>query len=278
MNFLDRQSAPLTEEDWERLDHAMVKTARGMLIGRRTIPVLGPLGPGVSTVPYSVYGGKTPTGIDMNGENGEVSVRAEGRQTVNLPMIYKDFKMVWRDVETDRKLGIPLDVSAAVAAANDVAVQEDDLIFNGHRDLGLEGLLGAKGRQKIKFKGWEESGNALADVVQAVGALADAGHYGPFAMVVSPKLFGRMVRVYGNTGRLELEQVKAMLTGGVYFSNVIKGDKAVVLATGSQNLELAVGQDLVTGYLGPTNLNHEFRVLETAALLIRRPAAICTIE
>ena len=77
---------------------------------------------------------------------------------------------------------------------------------------------------------------------------------------------------------LELDQVKAILTGGVHYSNVISGNKAVVLATGTQNLNLAIGQDMATAYMGATNMNHVFRVLETAALLVRRPDAICTLE
>lgn len=278
MEFLDRKSAPFNEEEWRRLDEAVVSTARSLLVGRRFIDVLGPLGPGVYTMPYTVFGGRSPAGIDMAGDDDRFMVQAERRATINLPLLYKDFKIVWRDVEADRHLGIPLDVSAASVAANDVAVQEDNLIFNGSKELAQEGLLTAGKRQKVKIGNWDETGAALADAVKAVSALSEAGHYGPYAMVVSPRLFGRMVRVYDNTGRLELEQVKALVGGGVHYSNAIGGNKAVVVATGARNLELAVGQDLTTGFLGPENLNHQFRVLETVALLIRRQDAICSLE
>jgi uncharacterized linocin/CFP29 family protein len=278
MDFLDRKSAPLTEGEWSRLDEAVVNTARSMLVGRKVIEVLGPLGSGVYSIPYSIFSGKGPAGIDMVGENESFVVEPSRRATINLPILYKDFRIMWRDVEADRHLGLPLDVSTAAVAANFVAVQEDNLIFNGNAELGHEGLLTAKGRLKVKVANWDESGSALADVVKAVGSLSEAGHYGPYAMVVSPVLYGKMVRVFGNTGMLELDQVKALVGGGVYYSNVISGNKAVVLATGSQNLSLAVGQDMVTAFMGPTNMNHLFRVLETIALLIRRPDAICTIE
>ena len=278
MEFLDRKSAPFTEEEWHRLDEAVVSTARSLLVGRRFIDVLGPLGPGVYTMPYTVFSGRSPAGIDMAGDDDRFMVQAERRATINLPLLYKDFKIVWRDVEADRHLGIPLDVSAASVAANDVAAQEDNLIFNGSKELAQEGLFTAAKRQKVKIGNWDETGAALADAVKAVSALSEAGHYGPYAMVVSPKLFGRMVRVYDNTGRLELEQVKALVGGGVHYSNAIGGNKAVLVATGARNLELAVGQDLTTGFLGPENLNHQFRVLETVALLIRRQDAICTLE
>jgi len=278
MDILDRKAAPLTENEWSRIDEAVINTARRMLVGRKVIEVLGPLGSGVYSIPYSVFSGKSPTGIDMVGEQDSFVVEPTSRATVNLPMLYKDFKIMWRDVEADRHLGLPIDVSTAAVASNYVAVQEDNLIFNGNKELGHEGLFTAKGRQEIKIGNWDESGTALADVVKAVGALSEAGHYGPYALVVSPILFGRMVRMYGNTGMLELDQVKALISGGVYYSNVISGSKAVVVATGGHNLNLAVGQDMVTSYMGPTNMNHVFRVLETTALLVRRPDAICTIE
>lgn len=278
MDILDRKAAPLTENEWARIDEAVVTTASRMLVGRKVIEVLGPLGSGVYSIPYSKFSGKSATGIDMVGEEDSFVVEPTSRATINLPMLYKDFKIMWRDVEADRHLGLPLDVSTAAVAGNYVAVQEDNLIFNGNKELGYEGLFTTTGRQVEKIGNWDETGTALADVVKAVGALSEAGHYGPYAMVVSPKLFGRMVRVYGNTGMLELDQVKALISGGVHYSNVISGSKAVVVAIGGHNLNLAVGQDMVTSYMGPTNMNHVFRVLETTALLVRRPDAICTIE
>jgi uncharacterized linocin/CFP29 family protein len=39
-----------------------------------------------------------------------------------------------------------------------------------------------------------------------------------------------------------------------------------------------VGQDLITAYLGPEEMGHRFRVLESLALRIKRPGAICTLE
>lgn len=278
MDILDRKSAPLTGEEWNRVDEAVVKTASNMLVGRKMIEVLGPLGPGVYSLPYAIFSGRNPAGLDLTGDRGDLTVEADHRKTVSLPIIFKDFKFFWRDVEADRHLGIPLDVSIAAVAAADVAIQEDDLIFNGNEEMGAQGLLNADGRLTVGLGDWKEGGGPLADAVQAVNALTSAGHYGPYVMAVSPYLYGQTVRVYGNTGMLELDQVKALLRGHVYPSSALKGNKAVVIATGIQNLNLAVGQDLVTSYTAAENMNHIFRVFETLALLIRRSDAICTIE
>jgi uncharacterized linocin/CFP29 family protein len=278
MDILDRSSSPLTGEEWHRIDEAVISTARNMLVGRKMIEVLGPLGPGVYALPYAVFGGSKPAAIDMIGDRADSIVAAERRETINLPMIFKDFKIFWRDVEADRHLGIPLDVSVAAVAASDVVGQEDDLIFNGNADLGYKGLLTAEGRTKIKKGDWTQGGIPLADTVKAVNALNSAGHCGPYSMALSPFLFGQMVRVYGSTGMLELDQVKALLRGNIYPCSAIQGNKAVIIASGIQNLNLAIGQDLVAGYTAAENMNHIFRVFETISLLIRRADAICTIE
>lgn len=278
MDYLDRASAPLSDAEWNKIDATVVSAARPVLIGRRVIEVLGPLGAGAYNVPFSVYTGKSVAGIDMTGEGESSMVAASGRKTVSLPQLYTEFKIAWRDVETDRQLGVPVDVSAAAIAAVSVASQEDALIFNGDKELGLEGLFTAAGRSTIKIGNWDEPGTGLADVVSATGKLAGAGHYGPYALVTSPQQYGKLIRAYANTGLLELDQIKNIVTGGIYYSRVIDGAKAVLVETGGQNMSLAVGQDLVAGYLGAEKMNHMFRVLETVALLIRRPSAICTLE
>ncbi len=278
MDILDRDSAPLTGEEWKRMDEVVVKTARSKLVGRKMIEVLGPLGPGVYSMPHAVFTGSKSAGIDMIADEASQAIEATRRAVVHLPILYRDFKIFWRDVEADRHLGIPLDVSTAAVAASDVASQEDDLIFNGHADLALAGLLGTEGRLTVELGNWEEGGGPLADAVKAVNALTTAGHSGPFVMAVNPYLYGRTVRVYGSTGMLELDQVKALLRGHVYPCSALRGNKAVVVATGMQNLNIAVGQDLVTAYTAAENMNHLFRVFETVALLVRRADAICTIE
>ena len=278
MDYLDRATAPLSETEWNRIDETTVSSARTVLVGRRVVEVLGPLGVGAYTIPYSVYTGKSGAGVDMTGEGESSLVAASCRKAVSLPQLYTDFKMAWRDMETDRQLGLPVDVSAADIAAGSVASQEDALIFNGNKELGLEGLFTATGRSAVKIGNWDESGTGLADVVKAINQLTNAGHYGPYALVVSPAQFGKLIRVYANTGTLELDQIKAIVSGGIYYSNVIDGQKAVLIEVGAKNLSLAIGQDLTAGYLGAEKMNHLFRVLETVGLLIRRPSAICTLE
>lgn len=75
--------------------------------------------------------------------------------------------------------------------------------------LGHEALLNVSGRLPVQATSWEEPGSALDNVIKAVGKLSEAGHYGPYALAASSALFGRMIRVLGNTDRREIDQIKA---------------------------------------------------------------------
>ena len=50
-DYLMRDAAPLSDEEWERLDKMVVDTARQYLVGRRFIKLVGPLGAGTEIVP-----------------------------------------------------------------------------------------------------------------------------------------------------------------------------------------------------------------------------------
>lgn len=273
-----REDAPLTAEEWARIDETVVRTARNRLVGRRFINILGPLGPGAQCVPRDVFASTNTGSVSVLGEEDIHPIRIENRTFMPIPTIHKDFHIYWRDIETSRNTGAPLDVSGAAGAASFVADQEDSLILNGDEKLGLEGLTNAGRRNSVPLLDWDEPGQAFQNVVNAIQKLVDSGFYGPYAMVVSPVMFAKMQRVYGSTGVLEINQVRELATMGVFQTAALKDSKAVVVSTGAENLDIAIAQDLVTAYLGPIDMNHPFRVLEALVLRIKRPEAICTLQ
>lgn len=277
-DLLNRSAAPLTESEWANIDRVVVQTARRHLVGRRFINVVGPLGAGVQEVPTYVYTGIEPGLIDTIGGDDPTPIRAATRLHPIIPLIYKDFIIYWRDIETSRRFGVPLNMSAAAAAAAFVAQREDDLIVNGHPDLGYRGLTNVEGREVLPRRDWAQMGNAFGDAVDAMQRLVSRGFYGPFAMIVSPTNYASMARVYENTGVLEIEQVRKIMTAGIFQTPVIADATILVVSTGPQNFDIVIAQDLITAYLESINLNHPFRVLESLVLRIHRPDAICTLE
>jgi uncharacterized linocin/CFP29 family protein len=273
-DYLMRDDAPLTEKEWGRLDEMVVSAARRVLVGRRFINLAGPFGMGTQVVQLDKISGAEAClhadgGCSCDDEECDV-VQITARQYVPLALIHKDFSLTWRDVETAHQFGARLEFGPAAAAATFVARAEDDMI--------LQGLLNAEGIQTVSLGDWKTSGTALGDTVAARQALADAGFYAPYALVVSPALHALLQRPYKQSGRLESKLLKSIADGGIFQSPALTEKQALLISQGSHHLDLAVGQDMVTAYLGPEGMDHLFRVLESLTLRIKQPGAICVLE
>ncbi len=278
LDFLGHHENPLRPEEWQRLNETVVQVGRRSLVARRFIDLYGPLGPGVQTVPHDQFVGTERGEVDLVGELETARVFADRRTFKTIPLLYKDFLLHWRDIEAARSHNMPLDVSAAAGAAAFLAQREDEIIFYGDEKLGLEGLLTAAGRQRIPLKDWATPGNGFLNVVEATTKLNAEGHFGPYAIVLSPTLWAMLHRIYEKTGVLEIETIRKLAVDGVFQSNRLKGDVAVVVSTGRENLDIAVSMDMSVAYLGAERMNHPFRVLEALLLRIKHPDAICTLE
>jgi uncharacterized linocin/CFP29 family protein len=278
MAVFAHEENPLNDQEWENIKEIVVEVARKRLVGRRIVDLHGPLGPGVQTIVHDHFSGTTIGRIGLLGEEESDPIRSVRRESGIIPLIYKDFILHWRDIETSRQTGAPLDTSAAAGAAAFCADAEDDLIFNGSSEMGYEGLMVVDGRHVHHRRNWAEAGNAFKDVVDATQKLVQDGFYGPYAIVVSPALYSQMHQVHPGTGVLEIEHVRQLVTDGVHQSPLIREGYGMIVATGAQNFDLAVAQDLTVAYLGAEHMNHPFRVFESVYLRIKRHAAICTLE
>ncbi len=277
-DYLQRDQAPLGPDQWAAIDQTVVRTAQSVLVGRRFISLVGPFGPGIEALPNDVLGGGGAGQIDLLGNAEGDVLTIQNRRFLPLPLLYKDFWVHWRDLESSRQLGVPLDVGKAAAAAAATAQSEDRLVFDGEPSLDLPGLRTVTGRQTLPMSDWDSMGRAFADVVEGVRVLTQNGFTGPYALAVSPRLYADLNRVFDATGVLELEQVEKLARRGVYPAAVLPEPSAILVDSGGQNLDIAVGLDLSTAYVESSNLNHLFRVVESVVLRIRRPGAICTFE
>ena len=269
---------PLDEREWEHLKSVVIEVARRRLVGRRIVDIHGPLGAGVQTIVHDHFTGTTMGAIGLLGEGESDPMRSVRREAGIIPIIHKDFILHWRDLETSRLTGVGLDTAIAAGAAAFCADREDHLVFFGDAEMGYEGLTTVDGRLTLELSDWSIPGNPFNDVVRATEALVNAGHFGPYALVVTPELYSMMHRVHPGTYVLEIAHIREIVTDGVYQSSILGRNLAVLVSTGRQNFDLAVAQDLTVAYLGAENMNHPFRVFESVYLRIKRHSSICTLE
>lgn len=276
MDYLSREQAPLNASEWAELDEAVRRVIANQVTGRRFLSLFGPVGAGVQVIPVDRTPGIDQGQVDMVGEVND-AVRLSSRIYQKVPMLHMDFMVFWRDIESSRTQGVPLDWSMAEAAAAFVAQAEDRLILEGDADDQVDGLLTVPGRQIRTAAEHGESGSGFHDVVKAVDDLSAAGFYPPYTVVTGPSLYAAWHRLYGNSGVLEIEQIRRLADQGVYVTPLMPAHSVLVLAAGAQNMDLAVGADAQVAYVESTSMNHRLRVMETLTLRIKRPGAICHI-
>ncbi|MDW8066940.1 MAG: family 1 encapsulin nanocompartment shell protein [Aquificaceae bacterium] len=279
MDFLGRDQSPITFEEWAQLENAIIEVAKKTLICRRFMPVVGPIGVGHQVISYDVYLGVEPGVCEVRpGEESESCepVRTGRRKHITLPTIYKPFSISWRDLEYFRQFNLPIETSQASAASFATAVAEDTLIIHGNPRLDIEGFLTVEGRQSMSMSDWDVLGNAFNDVSLAISKLSEKGFYGPYYLLLNPKEYFKLNRVYHNTGLLEIEQIKKLVSD-VYYTPIVPENKAILVSAGPQNMDLVVALDFSLAYVESTNMVHHFRVMEIVAPRIKRPGSIMVI-
>ena len=269
MDYLARESSPFENDFWRNIDKTVIETASRTLIGRRFLNIYGPLGSGTISVQY-----------DKNNreevfENG--IVKTSGRKSVELPQLYEDFTLLWRDIENNEKNKLPLDLSVVSSAAQNLANIEDNLIFYGNEFLGVEGILNAKGTQKLKLSDWGAGENPYKDIVKAINMITEKGIVGKITLCLSRGLYFDLQRIQQGTGMTEAQRISSMI-GNLFNVSVIKDKKAAVICTEPQYIDLAIGIDMATAYLEQKDLNHSFRIMETVLPRIKEPNAIVVLE
>ncbi|SDY82129.1 Uncharacterized protein, linocin/CFP29 family [Proteiniborus ethanoligenes] len=278
MEYLLREDAPFGEELWEKIDEVVIRKAKEQLIGRKFIPIYGPLGPGVQNINIDLINANKDATISSNGEEEIELVAVKNRKYVEIPMVFKDFFISWRDLENSKKTGLPLDLAPVAITAAACAHKEDHIIFFGDEDWGYKGLMNVDGRQIFKKDNWNEGENAFIDIAKGLEKLVRKDFYGPYVLVVSPDLYVQLQKVQPGTGKIEIERIRELIDGKIYQTPVLGYNKAVLLQKGMENMDIVIGQDLVTAYIGPEKLNHVFRMLETIILRIKRPESIVIFE
>lgn len=266
--YLQRDSAPFSNTVWEKIDEAIIMSAKSQLCGRRLLNIQGPYGLGLKAIPG---GDKTLE------EKTSGSAKLTAPCVIPLAMIMSEFSLPIRDIAAFEQTGLPLDLSNAVKAAMDCARQEDNLVFNGSKSAGLKGLMNIDGIASVKLSQWDDVGTAADDIIKAVTTLDKAGFHGPYTLGLSAELYNLLFRRYPQGNQTEIEHIKQLITDGIIKTPAIPSG-GVLLNSGSQFAAIVLGQDLMTAYVGPSGSQYLFTVSESAAPNVLEPAALCILK
>jgi len=266
--YLNRGDAPFGDGVWEAIDNAVVGAAKSQLAGRRLLHTIGPQGPGLKALPF----GDSP--VQGNAIEG---VTTSSSCMIAVAMIHSEFTLSVRDVAAYEQSGIPLDLNAAVKAAIALARQEDQIIFNGFPSIGAAGLLNMPGVRAIKLRPWNVVGDAVQDIISAVTELDTAGFLGPYALALTPKSYNHLFRLYPQSDTTELEHARQVVTDSIIKAPALPGG-GVLIDTSGPFANIVLGQDMMTSFVGPAPARYQFAILESLALWVRVPEAICVLK
>ncbi len=265
MDYLARDGSPFEGDFWSKIDKVVVDTAARTLTGRKFLSIYGPLGAGATSVQCDKFD------KEETFENG--IVKTTGRVFYELPQIYQDFDILWRDIENNIRSGMPLDFSSVAGAAQNLAKKEDSLIFFGSETVKCKGLMNTPGVQNLKIADWSKDENSFADIVKAINMIREKDVIGDSVLVLSNNLYLDLQRIQAGTGMTEYSRISKMLNG-VYRSSLIPAGKGMLICPEFQYMDLAIGIDMVAAYLEQKDLNHSFRLIETVLPRVKNSDAI----
>jgi uncharacterized linocin/CFP29 family protein len=266
--YLHRGDAPFGEGVWEAIDNAVVGAARSQLAGRRLLHTIGPQGLGSKALPF----GDRP--VQANAGEG---VTVSSSCMVPVAMIHSEFSLSVRDVAAYEQSGIPLDLDTAVKAALALARQEDRIVFSGLPALKVVGLLDAPRVRVIKLRPWDAVGDAVQDIISAVGELDAEGFLGPYALALTPKSHNHLFRLYPHSDTTELEHARQVVTDRIIKAPALPGG-GVLIDTSGPFANIVLGQDMTTSFIGPAPAQYQFAIIESIALWVQVPEAICILK
>jgi len=257
--YMARDEAPLEPETWKAMDAAMVETARSILVGRKMLSTEGPYGFGLKSVPL---------------EDLQLEEDIYASSSIPVAAIQTSFFLGKRDLAHYERDRLPLNLNPLVDAAVRASNAEDSIILKGASQL--HGLLNHEGTNRQALSSWEELGAAPADIIKAVIDLDNAGYHGPYALALSPSRYDTLYRRHPIGAFSELEQIQTIATEGVFKAPVLEKG-GLILNTGRIYASIVLGQDMTIAFIGPTKENLEFAIVESLALIVRRPGAVCAL-
>ncbi len=264
--YLHREDAPFSDGVWEKIDQTVVNVASAQLAGRRLLTVDGPYGIALKTIPRA---------DETVSEDDDLTVRAA--PVLPVALLETSFTLAVRDIASHDQTHLPIDLRPVAQAAFKAAQKEDELIFNGLKGVEASGLMNARGVHKLELGDWQNAGEAMDDLIRAVGTLDDAGFHGPYTLALAAPLYNKLFRRYQQGNQTEIEHVRQLVSDGVVKAPCLSAG-GVLLASGRQVASVVLGQDLTAGFVGPDGPAYEFNLSESVALRLAMPEGVCVLK
>jgi uncharacterized linocin/CFP29 family protein len=250
-DYLMRDGAPISEHVWHEVDEMVARVVSRVLVARRFMPLVGPLGWGVEVAPRVGF-----TTV------GNAYVSNERTEYVPLEAITALFLLRLQEIARADQTPFHMDLGAVATAAVELARREDEIIIGGLIESAEHGAIG----------NWSEINGPFESIVGGLATMRATGFDGPFALVLNYGTYARLASLMLN-GIREIDAVERLVEVGIFQTPAVPEGQALLVSPQSWNMDMVVGQDISTAFLGNDKLSLAFQITETLALRIKRPGA-----
>ncbi len=263
MDIFKQNLAPIPKEAWAEINNRAEVVLGAYLTTRKSLLVNGPFG----LEKTSVSTGRL--NIVENGNDEKVKLGIYENQ--NLVETRISFKLARWEMDNVIRGAKDLDLSALEEAVKQIALFEEDALYNGKKAIGIKGLL----EKAVKSFPIGKDAQAILDAVsKGVVTLKAAFAEKPYNLIVGKTLFQNMNTVFGN--KLLYELVEKLIGGNVILSEVVKG--GLLLPVKHRDLEFTVGQDYTIGYQNHDSENINLFIMNSYILRILDPNILVRFE
>jgi rubrerythrin len=196
--------------------------------------------------------------VDIIDGDGEIKVvRQEFRA---IPLLMQKFFLGLRELSDGS-----FDPAIAIRAGEMLSKNEEKHIISGF-------MVG----RKMKLGKWDTSEECIEELLKAMREVAKASS-GPFAVILSPERFSRLLKVHEKGGKMVVEILREVFNGGIIVSPAIE-ERVVVFANTPSVADIVVGHEVELKELGPEGDKIAFVAMEALDLRVKNPNAVVVLE
>ena len=237
MDHLLRGLAPISDDGWKLLDEEARARLHPGLAARRLVDFSGPLGWEHSATNL----GRLEPGEATGGVDG---VEARRRRVLPLVELRARFTLPRAELEAADRGAEDADLGPLDEAAQRLVEAENNAVFHGFADAGIEGIAPSSPHDAIKLG--KDAEAYPSRVARAVELLRRSGIDGPFGLALGRTEYTRVVETTEHGGYLLFDHLRHILGGPLVWAPGVEG--AVVVSLRGGDFLFESGEDISLGY------------------------------
>jgi uncharacterized linocin/CFP29 family protein len=239
VSHLLRSHAPITQAAWQEIDDEARAQLTPALAARKLVDFSGPRGWEHSATNLGRV-------RELEGEQ-LAGVQAQQRRVLALIELRAPFTLARGELADLDRGAIDIELDALDAAAQRIAVAENQAVFHGFQTAGIVGVAEASSHPPVALGGGDFDAYPT-HVARAVEMLLSAGIEGPYGLALSPDCYTGVIETTERGGYPLLDHLRKIIGGPLVWAPGVKG--AVVVSLRGGDFLFECGEDLAIGYEG----------------------------